>query len=352
VSPLCTRAAAALVLGLAAASQQAQTPPGRPGSYREEARVERVIVDAHVTDEYGDPIPDLGPADFRVRVDGKPVELESADWIPADLPELPVGEALSAAPEGRPISLPAPGRLIVFFFQTDFEPSRLLGLVRMGLQARRFLEGLLPTDRVAVVSYDSHLKLRQDFTNDHRKIRDALFHAIRTGEPAPIETPDSPSIAEHFDFTAAREAATPERGLFVLARALAPIPGGKTMLFFGWGLVTIGGLGGPNLAESRDFGNALTALAAARTSIFTLDVTNADYHSLEGYLQNLSDLTGGTYQKTHIFPNLAMDRVRRAISGRYVLVFKKPEGPRGLHTIEVKLTALKGEVNARLYYED
>ncbi|HSP93325.1 MAG TPA: VWA domain-containing protein [Thermoanaerobaculia bacterium] len=342
-----------IALGFVSAAVLGQgAPPGRPGSYREEARVERVVVDAYVTDQYGDPIPGLGPADFRVRVDGKPVELESADWIPADLPELPVGEALSAAPEGKPISLPAPGRLIVFFFQTDFETSRLLGLVRMGLQARRFLEDLLPTDRVAVVSYDSHLKLRQDFTSDHRKIRDALFHAIRTGEPAPIETPDSPSIAEHFDFTAARDAATPERGLFVLARALAPIPGGKTMLFFGWGLVTIGGLGGPNLAESRDFGNALRALAAARTNIFTLDVTDADYHSLEGYLQNLSDLTGGTYQKTHIFPNLAMDRVRRAISGRYVLVFKKPEGPRGLHTIEVKLDALKGEVNARQYYED
>ncbi len=96
----------------------------------------------------------------------------------------------------------------------------------------------------------------------------------------------------------------------------------------------------------------MRALAAARTNIFTLDVTDADYHSLEVYLQNLSDLTGGTYQKTHLFPNLAMDRVRRAISGRYVLVFKKPEGPRGVHTIEVKLAVLKGEVNARQYYDD
>jgi hypothetical protein len=184
------------------------------------------------------------------------------------------------------------------------------------------------------------------------KIRAALFHAIRTGEPARVETTDLPSIAEHFDFTAARDAATPERGLFVLARALAPIPGGKTMLFFGWGLSTIGGAAGPNFAEIRDLGNALAALAAARTNIFTLDVTDADYHSLEVHLQNLSDLTGGTYQKTHIFPNLAMDRVRRAISGRYVLVFKKPEGPRGLHSIEIKLAAIKGEVNARQYYDD
>jgi len=348
-------AGAALRLALAAVSTAAlgqTTPPGRPGGFREEARVELVVVDAYVTDRFGDPIPDLTPTDFRVRVDGKRVSLESVDWVPADLPEIPIEATLSEAPAGRPITLAAPGRLIVFYFQAGFEPSRLIGLVRMGLQARRFLDDLLPTDRVAVVSYDSHLKLRQDFTNDHRKIRDALFDAIRTGKQVPIETAYFPSIAEHFDFAAARDAATPERGLFVLARALAPIPGGKTMLFFGWGLGTVGGVTGPNLTERRDFENALRALAAARTNIFTLDVTDADYHSLEVHLQNLSDLTGGTYQKTHIFPNLAMDRVRRAISGRYVLVFKSPPGPRGYHTIEVRLAARKGEVNARQYYED
>ena len=329
-----------------------QPPPQRRGGVREEARVELVVVDAYVTDRGGDPIPDLTPADFHVRVDGKRVPLESVDWVPADLPEIPIEGTLSETPAGRPFTLAGPGRLIVFFFQADFEPSRLVGLVRMGLQARRFLDDLLPTDRVAVVSYDSHLKLRQDFTNDHQKIRDALFDAIRTGEQVPIETAYFPSIAEHFDFGAAKDAATPERGLFVLARALAPIPGGKTMLFFGWGLGTVGGIVGPNLTERRDFGNALRALAAARTNIFTLDVTDADYHSLETHLQNLSDLTGGTYQKTHLFPNLAMDRVRRAISGRYVLVFKSPPGPRGYHEVEVRLTNRKGEVNARRYYED
>jgi VWFA-related protein len=222
----------------------------------------------------------------------------------------------------------------------------------MSLQARRFLETLLPSDRVAVVSYDSHLKLRQDFTNDRAKLEVAIHDAIRTGtsdEPIRIE---SPSVAKNFDFAAARHAYTPEAGLFVLARALARIPGGKTMLYFGWGLGTIGGIGGPNFAERRDFRNALKSLADARVSIFTLDVTDADYHSLEASLQNVSDLTGGIYQKTHIFANLAMDRVRRAISGRYVLVFKAPEGPRGQHTIQVNLASHKGEVNVRQYYDD
>jgi VWFA-related protein len=324
---------------------------GRPGSYREEARVERVVVDAYVTDRGGDPIPDLGLADFRVRVDGKPVELESAEWIPADLPELPVAGGLGAT-SGVPSNLAPPGRLIVFFFQTDYETSRLVGLVRMSLQARRFLKTLLPSDRVAVVSYDSHLKLRQDFTDDRLRLEAAIHDAIRTGtsdEPIRIEYP---SVAKHLDFAAARRAHTPEAGLFVLARALAPIPGGKTMLYFGWGLGTIGGIGGPNFAERRDFADALKSLADARVSIFTLDVTDADFHSLEASLQNVSDLTGGTYQKTHIFPNLAMDRVRRAISGRYVLVFKAPRGPRGQHAIEVRLTSRKGEVNARQCYDD
>jgi VWFA-related protein len=346
------RTAAGLLLGLAAAAPAGAQTPVRPGSFREEARVERVIVDAYVTDRYGDPMPDLTAADFHVRVDGKPVPLESADWVPADSPEIPAAEAQAAAPLSGPITLAPPGRLIVFFFQTGFIPSRLVGLVRMSLQARRFLDTLLPTDRVAVLSYDSHLKLRQDFTADQQKIQDALYDSIRTGDRTLIEDGAFPSISRHFDYEAAKDAATPERGLFVLARALAPIPGGKTMLFFGWGLGTVGGATGPNLTERRDFGNALRALAAARTNIFTLDVTDADYHTLEAHLQTMSELTGGTYQKTHIFPSLAMDRVRRAISGRYVLVFKKPEGPRGQHTIEVKLAARKGEVNARQYYDD
>ncbi len=340
---------AILAVGLIAVPAAAwPQEPGRPGSFREEARVERVIVDAYVVDRSGDPIPDLSVTDFRVRVDGRPVELESAEWIPADLPELPVAGGLLGGP---PVQA-APGRLIVFFFQTDYEPSRLVGLVRMSLQARRFLETLLPSDRVAVVSYDSHLKLRQDFTDDRAKLETAIHDAIRTGtseEPIRIE---HPSVAKHFDFAAARHAYTPEAGLFVLARALTRIPGGKTMLYFGWGLGTIGGIGGPNFAERRDFRSALRSLAAARVSIFTLDVTDADYHSLEGSLQDVSDLTGGIYQKTHIFANLAMDRVRRAISGRYVLVFKAPEGPRGQHTIEVRLSSRKGEVNARQYYDD
>jgi VWFA-related protein len=350
------RPAAATVLFFVAASLAAQETRGRPGTYREEARVERVVVDAYVTGPDGQPIPYLTASDFHLAVDGTPVPIESADWVPADAPEitpLPPEAQIHEAEESEAVaSSYPPGRLLILFFQTSFEPSRLVGFVRMALQAHRFVETLLPTDRVAVLSFDSHLKLRQDFTNDRAKIDAAIDESIRTGVPPDPDPEASPSLAQHFDFYSAKRTVTPERSLLLIARAVQSIPGAKSMLFFGWGLGTIGGLGGPNGLEQREYVAAMRRLAAARINIFTLDVSDADYHTLETSLRVVSDLTGGLYLKTHIFPKFAMDRVRHAIFGRYVLVFKTPNGPRGFHSIKVDLAGRDGQVNARTYYED
>jgi len=337
-----------------------QEPPDRQGAVNEEAFVERVVVDAHVTAPNGTPIPNLIAADFVVKVDHVAVPLESVEWIPADTAEVqPAPEAATpreggeaARGAGWPAEV-APGRLIVMFFQTDYEPSRLIGLIRMAAQARQFLYKMLPSDRVAVASFDSHLRLRQDFTDDHGKIERAINASLmRKNDPAP--DPDShPALGRHLDLAAAKKASTPERALALLADALTPIPGGKSMLYFGWGLGTVGGLSGPNPSEYRAWNDAMRGMAAARVSIFTLDVTDADFHSLEVYLEDISNLTGGRYEKTHIFPGLAMQRVERAISGRYVLVFVKPRSFHGTHAIDVDVLGHRGAyVSARQYYTD
>ena len=291
------RAAAVAVVALPARAAAGQEPTDRRGAVREQAVVERVILDAHVTGPDGNPIPNLGTADFLVTVDGKPVVLESVDWIPAGTPEVDAAAVAAAAPAGDGAALEdvAPGRLIVFFFQTEHEVSRLTGLLRMGLQAHRFLTTLQPTDRIAVVSFDSKLKLRQDFTDDRAKIDAAIDAAIRRGEPPPPDPDSHPALAKHLDQAAARRCATPERALEVLARALVPIAGGKTLLYFGWGLGTVGGMTGPNASEQKAWTEAMYRMSEARTTIFTLDVTDADYHSLEGSIQQIAELTGGTY---------------------------------------------------------
>ena len=55
------------------------------------------------------------------------------------------------------------------------------------------------------------------------------------------------------------------------------------MLFFGWGLgSTVGGMTGRSRPNSRPGVDAIYRMAEARANIFTLDVADADYHSLEG----------------------------------------------------------------------
>jgi len=347
-------AAAAAALALAVSFAAAQEPADRRGEVREEALVERVIVDAHVTEGDGTPIPSLGPDDFVVKVDGKPIRLESVEWLPRGTPEVDPRalSALGVSGGSRETRDVPPGRVIVIFFQTDYEISRLHGLLRMAIQARRFLGTLDPTDRVAVVSYDSHLKLRQDFTSDRGKLERAVYDAIRKGDATPPDPDSHPSFGFRLDPAESTRCATPERALEMVARALAPIPGGKSLLYFGWGLGTVGGLSGPNASEQQAWLDAMHRMAEARVNIFTLDVTDADYHSLEGSIQQIADLTGGRYEKTHLFPDLVMDRIGRSISGRYVLVFVKPHGPRGEHSIEVTLAHRKGRVTARQYYVD
>ena len=335
-----------LALALLLASTQETASTGR---VRGAVRVERVLVDAYVTTGTGEPIPDLTAADFRVRVSGRPVELESVEWIPAGSPEVvPLAPGESAGTEEGPATLAwPPGRVIVVFVQEDFGRQRQKGLMKMGQHLDRFLSTLVPTDRVAVVSYDSHLKLRRDFTADPKEIRAAFFESFRFDEPPPLPPGPFPSLARYLDFAAAKKAASVDKGLALVASALSKIPGGKAMLFFGWGLQVDG-----TPREGREAGEAIGALYEARVNVFTLDISDADYHTLEVRLMQVADLTGGRYEKTHLFTGGALSRVVRSLGGRYVLVFVKPEGPRGFHPLSVRLAGRKGEVVARAYYQD
>ena len=102
---------------------------------QEEVVVERVVIDAHVIGPDGNPIPDLTPADFRVKIDGKPSILEAVDWLPGGKPENDASALVGIEPAEAERFRPdvPPGPLIVFFFQTDgTQTTRLHGLLRMG----------------------------------------------------------------------------------------------------------------------------------------------------------------------------------------------------------------------------
>ena len=343
----------ALPLLAAAAVAAAPPPPDPQIRFRERVEVERVLVDARAVDDAGMPLPDLGPKDFRLRVDGKVVPLESTYWVAATQkepePEGATTEAYVVTPE--PVEgEAAPGRLIVFFFQKDFDESRLTGLLRMQKTALTVIDNLAVGDRAAVVSFDSHLKLRLDFTSDRETLRHVIGNVILLGEPRYIPPGPPPSLAEHFDRARARKAASPETALLVLADALKELPGPKTLVFVGWGMGRFDARSG-SVTLDRDYAPARRTLLEARVTVFCLDVTEADYHSLEVGLQQVADDTGGFYARTHLFPDLAMRRLEGALSGHYVLTFEKPPLRPGTHRIEVDLVGRKGTVLAKSYYE-
>jgi VWFA-related protein len=139
--------AAALVVALGTVlarvphAQDAQTPSFRAG-------VEALPVDVTVVDEHGQPIRDLIPADFTVRIDGRPRRVLTAQWIAAGSGARSI--AAPAVPEGYfSNELSAGGRLIAIVID---QPNIPFGDMRPIHDAvNGFLDHLTPADRVAII---------------------------------------------------------------------------------------------------------------------------------------------------------------------------------------------------------
>jgi hypothetical protein len=159
---------------------------------------------------------------------------------------------------------------------------------------------------------------------------------------------DAPSLVEHLEPTAAKKAATPETALRQLGEALRELPGAKSLVLFGWGM----GSWSPGVGVflDHDYGPARQALVEGRVTVFALDVTDADYHTLEVGLEQVAEDTGGFYAKTHLFPSQAFDRLGRALEGHYELSFAKPDLEPGEHDLDIGLVGRKGTVLARPSY--
>lgn len=140
--------------------------------FEDEITVSLKSLTVRVVDGLGNPVLGLAPEDFRVRVGKQEVPVVSVDWIGSEEVE-DSGDAVQGALES--VEPPAPrGRTMVFFVQADLNPSRIHGQLELRSATKDFLAKLTPEDRVAVVSFDSHLKLRQDFTRDRDAVHEAL----------------------------------------------------------------------------------------------------------------------------------------------------------------------------------
>jgi hypothetical protein len=140
---------AVCVAGLPARAAPAPPPAQeeRQPRFRESVTVERVLTDVRVVDDAGDAVLGLRPEDFRVKVAGRRVSVDSAIWVAGDVPYSEGLEPEQAAAAGIP-SAP-PRRLVVYVFQKDLERSRITGLLRMiEKAASQLVRNLSLDDRV------------------------------------------------------------------------------------------------------------------------------------------------------------------------------------------------------------
>src|SRR6185503_11502311 len=102
-----------------------------------------------------------------------------------------------------------------------------------------------------------------------------------------------------------------EAALVILGNALRPIPGPKSLILFGWGMGHFSMYTGVQM--DWKYPMARNSLESARVSVFSIDFTQADYHSLEVGLGKVAGDTGGFYAKTFHFPKQAVARLQKTL---------------------------------------
>jgi hypothetical protein len=337
--------------GIERRTDDGRSPPGAEGldpldlQFAEEIAVELRTLAVRALDNQGRPIKGLRAEDFLVKLDKEEIPVEAVDWISSRRED-------GGEPQPVRLSPPVPlgprdeteGSLIVLFVQADFNAVRVKGHLRLLPFVERFLAALQPEDWVAVVSFDSHLKLWQDFSRDREETAAVVDRAVRFGAAPLLRADRSLSLARSFNYRDAKKAATPERALKVTADSLLDIPGEKILVYLGWGLGRYGWAGFGMIPEYR---RTLATLNAAKATVFVLDITDADFHTLELGIRQVAVDTGGTYAKTNRFAEREVMRLVEAISGYYLLTLDRGRLPLDLRELEIELVEKKGTVHVR-----
>ena len=342
--------------GLAAVAAGQAPPPA--ASFGEKVEVSEALLDVLVTDRDGNVVLGLTPADFRVTVAGRPVEVTSATFYSNR-------RFLESAPAARlgidPAAVPDRRYLVLFFHDQrlkSFDDSALLTRqIDAGRETVAWLRReTLPTDRIAVASFDVRLHLQQDFTADLGALERAVERAAR-GEAPPADWPsrheppgDSPSLAAALPDAArlARETTEIHKALTVLAGALGTVPGRKNLALFTSGFGDFDTFG--HYRPDPRYDRAMTeALNSANVAVYPVDVIPpGTRHTFEGFFAHLANATGGLPFLEVVNFGIPLARLARETNGYYLVSVRGPSAEEPAYRkVEVAATNPEFRVRSR-----
>ncbi len=326
------------------AGQSERTP------FQERVDVARILVDVRVLDDSGQPVADLTTTDFAATIDGKAAVIDTVEWVAGDSGAAAQRPGtIASQPVPNSSRAPSGGRWIVLLYQKHSDLSDVEGMMRLRRDFAAFAKVLRGTDHVAVLSFDTRLRLWVDFTNDVSLVTRVLNHEIFVKSPPVIAPGTFPSLAASTPTAVMARTHSVEESLKQIGDALAPLPGAKSIVILGFGMGTwVPAMGWVEMAP--DYGSTLLALQRARVSVFSVDVTRADYHAREEGLRLIAEDTGGFYMNTHIFTTAALDHVAGALAGYYALFVVPPDVRKGTRRIEIRLSGRKRTILSRRVY--
>jgi VWFA-related protein len=347
-------------LGRVAVAQQ-ENPQGQ---FEGEVDVNEVLLDVLVTDAKGNVIVGLDKSDFVVTENGKPVALSGVTFysnrrLLESSPQLAKqGVSVEQVPEDRYF-------ILLFEDQKDTaqEAPRLLSQqMEAAKRARGWIQSeLLSNDWVAVASYDTKLKVQQDFTRDRKALIAAIGAAMKGKDPegnypSRIDTSKGPSLLAGLPKGQDLRDKTPTlyEAMQVIADASSNVRGRKNLLLFTYGLPGRLDTFGQYVPDKRYFEPTVQALNASNVATYTIDLTPPGVeHTLSDSLNKLADDTGGRYFFNVTNFSTPLGQVAQENNGYYLLSYtsEQPAGKSGFQEVDVKISNPEFRVKARRGYE-
>jgi VWFA-related protein len=355
---------AAFVLAAAVCLAPALPAQDQPqGQFGEKLNVHEVLLDVLVTDAKGNVIVGLGPDDFVVKEDGKPVNVTGVSFYSN---RSLVESAEAAGKKGLKAAEAPEDRYFLLFFDDQKSnavdaPVLLAQQMQAVQRARDWVEReLLPNDWVAVVSYDQKLKVQQDFTHDRKALAAAISDAMKGKDregnwPSRVGQSNGPSIFAGLPRgNALRDkTGTVYDAVSVLAESAGKITGRKNLLLFSNGFGQINSFG-QYVPDERYYPGMVHALNDNNVAVYPIDlVPQGTQHTMTDALNQLAGDTGGRYFFNFTNFLTPLKQVAQENSGYYLLSYstERPTGASGYQEVQVKAANPEFKVRARKGYE-
>ena len=334
--------------------------------FRGRLEVTEVLLDVVVTDASGNLILGLKPADFVIQDGETEVNAASATFYSN---RRFVESGLAASRVGvSPSEIPSDRFFIFFFHDQRFEDPELTSNI---LDALRWSKDWvqyesLENDWVAIVSYDSKLKIHQDFTTNQQLLLDGLASVAKSKNPdnewpSRIEEQEGPSLRKNLPQgkSLSKQTRRIYSALDVLAESAGHITGRKNVLLFsmGWGQIDTVDFNA-YVPDVRYYPPMMESLNDNNVAVYSISwVKNLAQENLAqsqigNLLSVLSSDTGGIYYFNFVTFRDPLREVAQDNNGYYLLSYEAEfqAGDQGYREVEVKTRNPNFKVRARKGY--